>query len=432
MPVKIRMPALSPTMTEGGLARWLVKEGDRVSAGDVIAEIETDKATMEVEAVEDGVVARILVPEGAEGVAVNEVIATLAGAGEDPASPPEESAAAGAAGDSAAAPAATAEPEATPPARRVAAQAGVDPSSVADAGARGKVVAAAPAAGRVFVSPLARRMAAQAGLDLAAVRGSGPEGRILKADVEAALGAPGPDPAPVAPAADEPGGFELVKLGAKRKVIARRMAESKATVPHFYLSADCEIDELLRIREGLNKRAEPDRISVNDIVIRACALALRKVPEANVAFESADAMRRYDVVDIAVAVAVEGGLITPVLRRADRKGILEISREMKALADRARAGRLTPGEYRGGSFSISNLGMYGVERFTAVIDPPQACILAVGVGEKRPVVKDGEIVPATVMTCTLSVDHRVADGVIGARLLAEIKRYLEYPSAMLL
>ncbi len=423
MPVKIRMPALSPTMTEGGLARWLVKEGDRVSAGDVIAEIETDKATMDLEAVDDGVVARILVPEGSEGVPVNEVIATLAGAGEDPASPPEEPAAAGPAGDSAAAPAppATAEPK-TPPARRVAARAGVDPS---------------PAAGRVFASPLARRMAAQAGLDLAAVRGSGPEGRIVKADVEAALGAPapdapGPDPAPVAPAADESGGFELVKLGAMRKVIARRMAESKATVPHFYLSADCEIDELLRIREGLNKRAEPDRISVNDVVIRACALALRKVPEANVAFESADAMRRYDVVDVAVAVAVDGGLITPVLRRADRKGILEISREMKALADRARAGRLTPEEYRGGSFSISNLGMYGVDRFAAVIDPPQACILAVGAGQKRPVVKDGEIVPATVMTCTLSVDHRVADGVIGARLLAEIRRYLEYPSAMLL
>ena len=483
MPTKILMPALSPTMTEGNLAKWHVQEGDQVSAGDVIAEIETDKATMEVEAIDDGVVARIVVPEGAEGVPVNDVIAMLAEEGEDPAALQDV--------DVGAAPSVPPVPEAdidapervaenlegngelraTPLARRVAAQAGVELSTVSGSGARGKIVmddvvgAAAvsaegaimpsvstPSGDRIFASPLARHMAAQAGLDLATIGGSGPDGRIIKVDIEAALAAPVvaalPMPsvatptvaapvsrvaAPMAePARADADPFDLVKLTTMRRVIAERMTESKTTVPHFYLSMDCEIDELLRVRAELNRRAEPEKISVNDIVIRACALALREVPSANVGFEAAGVMRQHNVVDISVAVAIDGGLITPIVRNADTKGILEISRQMKDLAARARDGKLMPEEYQGGTFSISNLGMYGVKQFQAVINPPQACILAVGAGEPRPVVRDGEIVPATVMTCTLSVDHRVADGAIGAQLLAAIKRYLEYPPAMLL
>ena len=491
MPINILMPALSPTMTEGNLAKWHVKLGDRIAAGDIIAEIETDKATMEVEAVDDGVVGSLLVPEGAEGVKVNQVIAMLLEEGED--AEALEGAQPAAAQPTPAAPAAAPAASgngvvaASPLARRVAAQAGVDIAALPGSGPGGRIVladveaaiggdlsaaglavTAAPVTvavgsappeavgggGRIFASPLARRMASEAGLDLAALLGSGPDGRIVKLDVEAAMAAPPPAAVPEAvepeaavpeavtpePIAASPpvaapvaaGAAEPVKLSTMRRVIAERMTESKTTVPHFYLTVDCEIDDLLAVRTELNRRAEPDKISINDIVIRACAVALREVPEANVSWHGEGTMLRHATVDVAVAVALEDGLITPVIRDADRKGIGEIAREMKALAERARAGKLMPEEYQGATFTISNLGMFGVKQFDAVINPPQACILAVGAGERRAVVRDDAIVAATVMSLTLSVDHRVVDGAIGARLLAAIKRNVEYPPAMLL
>ena len=414
MPINILMPALSPTMTEGNLARWLKSEGDPVEAGDVIAEIETDKATMEVEAVDEGVLGRIVVPEGSEGVAVNAVIGVLLAEGEDAAAIADAPAA----------------PESAPPP-------GDAPGSAAPESAP-EPAPAPPARGeRIAASPLARRMAAQAGLDLAAIAGSGPKGRIVKADIEAALAAGQPAPAPAAaaparraarPEAPAPG---TTRLSTMRRVIAERMTESKTTVPHFYLSVDCEVDELLKVRRELNARVEPVKISVNDIVIRACALALRDVPAANVSWAGGGSVTQHGAVDISVAVAIPGGLVTPIVRDADAKGLAEIATEMRELAQRAREARLTPDEYRGGSFSISNLGMYGVKNFDAVINPPQACILAVGAAEPRPVVRDGAIVPATVMSCTLSVDHRVVDGAVGAELLGAIRRYVEYPPAML-
>ena len=412
MPINILMPALSPTMTEGNLAKWLKSEGDSVEAGEVIAEIETDKATMEVEAVDEGVLGRIVVPEGSEGVAVNAVIGVLLAEGED----------AGAIED---APVPAEKPE-------PASQATPSPESVPEK------APASPAPGeRTAASPLARRMAAQAGLDLAAIDGSGPKGRIVKADIEAVLaaGATAPSSAPVslpsrAPAVP-PAAAETVRLSTMRRVIAERMTESKTTVPHFYLTVDCEVDELLKVRGEINKRIEAARVSVNDIVIRACALALREVPAANVSWTGEGTMTQHRTVDISVAVAIPGGLVTPIVRNADSKGLVQIAAEMKELAARAREGKLLPEEYQGGSFSVSNLGMYGIKSFDAVINPPQACILAVGAAEPRPVVRDGEIVPATVMSCTLSVDHRVVDGAIGAELLGAIKRNIEYPPAML-
>jgi pyruvate dehydrogenase E2 component (dihydrolipoamide acetyltransferase) len=356
----------------------------------------------------------------------------------------------------------------------MASQVGIDLAGIAGSGAHGRIVARdvagrarggngaarAPAVGpaadtkpdageRVFASPLARRMAAQAGLDLASVSGSGPDGRVVRADIEAALAAGAPQSAARGPSAARPEsaapsartptpgaapaeGFTTVKMTTMRKVIAERMTAAKREVPHFYLTMDCVIDELMQVRTELNKRAEPDKISVNDFVVRACALALREVPAANVSWVGDGTMRQYDVVDISVAVAIEGGLITPIVRNADAKGLLQIAREMKDLAGRARAGKLKPEEYQGGTFSVSNLGMFGVKQFEAVINPPQACILAVGAGEQRPIVRDGLIVPATVMSLTLSVDHRVCDGAIGANLLAAVKRLIEYPPAMLL
>ncbi len=460
MPIKILMPALSPTMTEGNLARWLVKEGDEVRAGDIIAEIETDKATMEVESVDDGVVGRIVVPEGSEGIAVNATIAMLLAEDEDatalteesvveeaaPAGPPEPAVAL-----PMPSPAADGNGEAsvTPLAQRVAGQMGVDLSQVTGTGERGRiglgdVEAAAGIASpanamsssgdRILASPLARRMAGEAGIDLGQVRGSGPRGRIVKADIEGASAAPSATTRPQTPAPPvaAPAESEVVKLSTMRRIIAERMTDSKTTVPQFYLTVDCEIDELLKVRAELNARIAPDKISVNDIVIRASALALREVPEANVSWEGDGMMRRHAAVDVSVAVAIPGGLITPIVRSADTKGLVEIAHEMRDLATRARDGKLAPEEYQGGSFSISNLGMFGIKQFDAVINPPQAAILAVGAGEQRPVVRDGEIVPATVMSCTLSVDHRVVDGAIGARLLGAIKRYIEYPPAMLL
>ena len=460
MPIKILMPALSPTMTEGNLARWLVKEGDEVHAGDIIAEIETDKATMEVESIDDGVVGRIVVPEGAEGIAVNATIAMLLADDEDSTALGEESAIEVAAPAPPPKPAATPAPPSpaaggngeasvTPLAQRVAGQMGVDLSQVRGTGKRGRISlgdvetaagVAAPASAmdadgdRIMASPLARRLASEASIDLRLVKGSGPRGRIVKTDIEGASATSPETARPQTPAAPiaAPTESEIVKLSTMRRVIAERMTESKSTVPHFYLTVDCEIDELLKVRAELNARIAPDKISVNDIVIRASALALREVPEANVSWEGDGMMRRHAAVDVSVAVAIEGGLITPIVRSADTKGLVEIANEMRDLAERARDGKLAPEEYQGGSFSISNLGMFGIKQFDAVINPPQAAILAVGAGEQRPVVRDGEIVPATVMSCTLSVDHRVVDGAIGARLLGAIKRYIEYPPAMLL
>jgi len=425
MATNILMPALSPTMTEGNLARWLKQEGDRIKAGDVIAEIETDKATMEVEAVDEGILGRILVPAGTQGVKVNDVIAVLVEAGE--AVP-----AAGAAPKAAAAPAATPAPVAAP----VAAA----PAPVA-----------APASGdRVFASPLARRMAAQAGVDISKIAGSGPNGRIVKADVDAALSrgpapataaAPAAAPAPIAaprPAAPVAitAPHTAVPNSSMRKVIARRLAESKATIPHFYVSTDVEIDALLKIRADLNARSPKDgpgayKLSVNDLVIKATAVTLRRFPNVN-SMWTEDAILQLHDVDISVAVSIPDGLITPIVKNADIKGLAAISNEMKDLAARAKSGKLKPEEFQGGGFSISNMGMYGVRDFAAIINPPQAGILAVSAGEQRPVVKNGALAIATVMTLTLSVDHRVIDGALAAEFLQALKRNIEDPLSLML
>ncbi|MCH2395455.1 pyruvate dehydrogenase complex dihydrolipoamide acetyltransferase [Oceanibaculum sp.] len=436
MPIKVLMPALSPTMTEGTLAKWLKKEGDTVASGDVIAEIETDKATMEVESADEGVLGKIVVPEGTEGVPVNELIGWLLEEGED-------ASAIEGAGDAKPA------PKQEAPKQEAKAEAPKE---------QPKPEAAKPAAGgdkgdRIFVSPLARRMAEQAGLDLASLSGSGPNGRIVKADIEAALskgGAKAPAAAPQAAAAapqtaapmslpqsqpDVPGlpSYTEVPNSSMRKVIAKRLTESKLTAPHFYLTIDCEIDKLLAVRKELNEKAGDSgyKLSVNDLVIRATALALKKVPAANATWTES-AIRIYDQVDISVAVAIDEGLITPVIRDAGSKGLVEISAEMKDLAKRARERKLKPEEFQGGTFSISNLGMFGIKDFAAVINPPQGAILAVGAGEQRPVVKDGALAIATVMSCTLSVDHRVVDGAIGAEFLSVFKKLIEDPMTMLL
>jgi pyruvate dehydrogenase E2 component (dihydrolipoamide acetyltransferase) len=435
MPVKITMPALSPTMTEGTLAKWLVGEGDNVQSGDVIAEIETDKATMEVEAVEEGVIGRLLISEGSEGVPVNSVIALLLEDGEDAAAMDGMDTA------SAGAPAA-APPQAPEPAPAAPAAA---PTPAAPVAAPTSPQSVAASGDRVFASPLARRMASQAGLELGGVVGSGPNGRIVKRDVEAALAAPA-QAAPVAvattgaaiaaPAATteaspyEPA-FELEPASTMRKVIAQRLTESKQTVPHFYLTVDCEIDAMLKIRKELNSQSDAYKISVNDMIIKACGVALRKVPEANASW-TGDAVKLYKTADIAVAVAIEGGLITPVIRDAGGKGLETISGEMLDLAGKAKDGKLAPEEFQGGTFSISNLGMYGVRNFDAVINPPQGAILAVGAGEPRPVVKNGALAVATVMSVTLSVDHRAVDGAVGAQFLAAFKGLIENPLSMLL
>ena len=451
MPITITMPALSPTMEKGTLAKWLVREGDEVRAGDVIAEIETDKATMEVEAVDEGRVGRLLVAEGTEDIPVGQPIAILLEEGEDESALQAAAAAPEANKD---------EPPEEKPAEieighRVTRK---EPEPAPAAAAAGQEPAAAPApptppsAGghkeRIFASPLARRLAKQLGVDLAAVKGSGPHGRIVAADVEAAArgraaperpiaaapaaaaaGAPAPEA--VTPPADVP--YEEVRLTSMRKVIARRMTESKTEVPHFYLTVDVAVDRLLAVRRELNERLAEEglKISVNDFIIRAAALALRKVPEANAMF-AGDPILRFKRADISVAVAVEGGLVTPGVRAADTKGLAEIAREMRTLVEKARAGRLLPEDYQGGTFSISNLGMYGIKEFEAVINPPQGAILAVGMAEKRPVVRDDALAIATLMTCTLSVDHRALDGAIGARFLQAFKDLIEDPLTMLL
>jgi pyruvate dehydrogenase E2 component (dihydrolipoamide acetyltransferase) len=457
MPIKILMPALSPTMTEGNLAKWLKSEGDAVKSGDVIAEIETDKATMEVEAVDEGTLGKILVPGGTEGVKVNEPIALLLEEGED------KSALEGAAGGEPAAAPAPAPAKPNGEAKPAAAEETRDPGSTASPQSGGVARELMPEAkpssgdgeGRVFASPLAKRMAAQAGLDLKGIKGSGPHGRIVKADIEQAIKAPrpaaaaapeakptpataAPAPAPAAPApapalGPVPGAaVEEIALSNMRKVIARRLTEAKQTIPHFYLTLDCELDALLAMRAQLNAREGADyKLSVNDFVIKATALAMRKVPGVNASW-GGDKVYQYKDIDVSVAVAIEGGLITPIVRKADQKGLSTISNEMKDLAKRAKDGKLKPEEFQGGGFSISNLGMYGIKDFLAVINPPQACILAVGAGEKRPVVEGDEIKIATVMSVSLSTDHRVVDGALGAQFLQEFKRLVEDPLALLL
>jgi pyruvate dehydrogenase E2 component (dihydrolipoamide acetyltransferase) len=433
MPIQILMPALSPTMTEGNLAKWLKKEGDKIKAGDVIAEIETDKATMEVEAVDEGTLGKIVVASGTQGVKVNDVIGLILEEGES------KDALAGAGAKSAPQSAATVP---SPPAAKSAVAPVSVPAAAAPAAAKGN---GHDLGARIVASPLAKRMALQAGIDLGRITGSGPHGRIVKADIDNALargvpaGTPAgrPQAAPVAAAAVAgPTPHHVVPHSMMRKVIAKRLTESKQTVPHFYLTVDCEIDALLKGRAALNAAAPEKgegayKLSVNDFIIKAAAMTLKKVPAANASW-SDDGTVMYDRVDISVAVAIPGGLITPIIFDAANKGLVQISAEMKALAAKARDGKLVPEEYQGGTFSLSNLGMFGIKQFEAVINPPQGCILAIGAGEQRAVVKDGQFAVATVMSCTLSVDHRVVDGAIGAEYMAAFKKLIEEPLGMLL
>lgn len=434
MATEILMPALSPTMEEGTISKWLKKEGDEVRSGDILAEIETDKATMEFEAVDEGTLGKILIPEGTAGIKVNTPIAVLLEEGEDASaiSAPKAASAAAAPAPVAAAPVAA--PAAAPA-----------PAAPVVAGAR------------VFASPLARRIAAEKGLDLSAVKGSGPRGRIVKADVETATAAPkaaapvaSAAPAAAAPAAAAPAAAPAVSASAvaklyegreytempldgMRKTIAARLTEAKQTIPHFYLRREINLDALLAFRTELNKKlaARDVKLSVNDFIIKACALALQQVPDANAVW-AGDRILKMKASDVAVAVAIDGGLFTPVLRDSEAKSLSKLSTEMKDLARRARDRKLAPQEYQGGSFAISNLGMFGIENFDAVINPPHGAILAVGAGIKKPVVgADDQITVATMMSVTLSVDHRVIDGALGARLLAAIVENLENPLAML-
>ncbi|NQE61126.1 pyruvate dehydrogenase complex dihydrolipoamide acetyltransferase [Caulobacter sp. RHG1] len=427
MSIDILMPALSPTMEEGTLAKWHVKVGDTVKAGDVIAEIETDKATMEVEAVDEGVIGAILVDAGTENVKVNALIAKLAGEGESPAPAPKAEAPKAAA----AAPAPAAAPVAAPTPAAAPAPVAADGS-------------------RVLASPLARRLASTAGLDLKAIKGTGPRGRVVKADVEAAKsGAPAAKAAPTAaaaaPAAAEPrkvqsleqmgipaGSYDLVPLDGMRKTIARRLTESFRDVPHFPLTIDIELDGLLTARAKINSLLEGQgvKVSVNDIVIKAAAVALKRVPEANASY-TPEGIAMHKHADIAVAVAIDGGLITPIIRAAETKGLAQISAEMKDLAARAKAKKLKPEEFQGGTFSVSNLGMFGIKAFSSIINEPQGAIMSVGAGEQRPVVKNGQLAVATVMTVTLTCDHRVVDGAVGARFLAAFKPLIEEPLTLI-
>jgi pyruvate dehydrogenase E2 component (dihydrolipoamide acetyltransferase) len=447
MPVNILMPALSPTMEKGNLAKWLKKEGDKVKAGDVIAEIETDKATMEVEAVDEGTIAKIMVAEGTADVPVNQVIAVLAEEGED-------------ASAAAKAVPSAAKPQAVPPKSVVPAEE-PGPSlaksqTVPDRGVAASGMTSKPngGAGRVFSSPLARRLAKNAGIDLSRVSGSGPHGRVIARDIEAAKSGGAQMRAPSAPSGStmpgvsgptedqiramyEDGSYESVPHDSMRKTIARRLLESKLTIPHFYLTTDCDIGSLLRVREEINATAHKDKdgkpafkLSVNDFVIKAMAVALQKVPDANATWTES-AMLRHKHSDIGVAVAIPGGLVTPVIRHAEGKSLSAISNEMKDYAARAKAKKLKPSEFTGGTTAISNLGMYGVKDFAAVINPPHATILAVGAGEERAVVRDGQIVAANVMTVTLSCDHRAVDGALGAQLLAAFREAIEKPLSLM-
>jgi pyruvate dehydrogenase E2 component (dihydrolipoamide acetyltransferase) len=440
MPTNILMPALSPTMTEGTLAKWVKKEGDTVKAGDVVAEIETDKATMEVEAVDEGKLGKILVPAGTAGVAVNTPIAMLLEEGED----------AGALKDA---------PKAAAPKKEEPKKAAPAPSTHGKARQETAAQKQVTAGDRVFASPLAKRMAAQMGIDLSALKGSGPRGRIVKADLDGGKASPQPlsggeglaaagqarKAAPAAGGVVLPAGPDARQLadmlGMKykeipnnsiRKVVARRLLESKLTVPHFYLTVECNIDRLMATRAEMNEKADGKfKLSVNDFVIKACAMALKAYPAANTSWTD-EAILQYENADISVAVSTPNGLITPIVKAAEGKGLRQISDEVKDLAKRARDGKLKPEEFQGGTFCVSNLGMYGVQEFGAIINPPQSCILAVGAGEQKPYVDKGEIKIGTFMKCTLSVDHRSVDGSVGAEYLQILKQYIENPTAMLL
>ncbi|MFL6762422.1 MAG: pyruvate dehydrogenase complex dihydrolipoamide acetyltransferase [Sphingomicrobium sp.] len=442
MPIELKMPALSPTMEEGTLAKWLVKEGDKVASGDILAEIETDKATMEFEAVDEGTVAKILVPEGSEGVKVGAPIAILAGEGEDASkaasAAPKADTAAPAAPKAVPEPKADATPKAPPPA-----------APVETPPAPAQPAAAAPSdSGRIKASPLARRLAQAQNIDLSNLQGSGPGGRIIRADVDAAAGR-APAAAPQAGAAPAPAAapsthlvmpgpmeqaipHEAVKLSNIRKTIARRLTEAKQQVPHIYLTVDIQLDALLQLRTELNAGLEGRgvKLSVNDMLIKALALALIEVPECNVAF-AGDQMLKYSRADISVAVSIPAGLITPIIAAADTKSISAISAEMKALAGLARDGKLQPQQYQGGTASISNMGMFGIKQFEAVINPPQGMIMAIGAGEKRPYVINDSLQIATVMSATGSFDHRAIDGADGAKLMQAFKRLVEKPLGML-
>jgi pyruvate dehydrogenase E2 component (dihydrolipoamide acetyltransferase) len=453
MPINILMPALSPTMEKGNLAKWLKKEGDKVKSGDVIAEIETDKATMEVEAVDEGTIAKIVVPEGTQDVPVNDVIAVLAGDGED----------VKAAGAAAQQPKSEAKSEAKAEAKPEAkAETPKEKAAPAPEKAPAPAAAAPPAKqsaaqtnghARIFSSPLARRLAKEANIELARINGSGPHGRVIARDVEEAksgkgLKAPAAAPAAGAPAVApsmsdkqilglyEEGSYDLIPHDGMRRTIAQRLTAATQSMPTFYLTIDCDIGKLTAAREEINAAAPKDKdkkplykLSVNDFVIKAMALALQRIPEANVSWSEA-AMLKHKHSDIGVAVALPFGLITPIIRKAETKSLSAISNEMKDLAARARAKKLKPNEYQGGTSSVSNLGMYGIKDFTAVINPPQSSILAVGTGEQRAVVRNGQIVPATIMSVTLSCDHRAVDGALGAELIGAFKMLIENPVMM--
>jgi pyruvate dehydrogenase E2 component (dihydrolipoamide acetyltransferase) len=450
MPINILMPALSPTMEKGNLAKWLKKEGDAVKPGDVIAEIETDKATMEVEAVDEGTLAKIVVPEGTADVPVNQLIAVIAGEGED------AKAAASAAGS---APAPAPKPAEAPKAEAKAEAPNADASRPAPAPASAPTPAAAPKTngqgGRIFSSPLARRLAKEAGIDLARIAGSGPHGRVVARDTAAAKegkGLKAPAAAAGAPAATgamfqlpaddkiralyEEGSYEVIPHDNMRRIIAQRLTASTQNIPHFYLTVDCVIDRLMAAREEINASAPKNKegkpaykLSVNDFVVKALAVALQKIPNANVSWTESG-MLKHKHSDIGVAVALPGGLITPIVRQAELKSLSTISNELKDMVARARAKKLKPQEYQGGTSSVSNLGMYGIKDFTAVINPPHATILAAGAGEERAIVRKGQIVAATVMSATLSCDHRAVDGALGAELIGAFKALIENPVMM--
>ena len=449
MPTNILMPALSPTMEKGNLAKWLKKEGDKVKSGDVIAEIETDKATMEYEAVDEGTIAKIVVPEGTQDVAVNAVIAVLANEGEDV----KAAASGAAAAKPQAAPAAAApKPAEAKPAEAKSAPAAPAPVAAAPAP---QAAAPKPAIGRIFASPLARRLAKDAGIDLSRVNGSGPHGRVVARDIEEAKSGKGlrapaaaPTAAPaagaIAPALSdtqiralyEEGSYDFVPHDGMRRTIAQRLTAATQSMPTFYLTIDCDIGKLTAAREEINAAAPKGadgkplfKLSVNDFVIKALALALQRIPEANVSWAESG-MLKHKHSDIGVAVALPGGLITPIIHKAETLSLSAISNAMRDLATRARARKLKPNEYQGGTSSVSNLGMYGIKDFTAVINPPQSSILAVGTGEERAVVRNGQIVPATIMSCTLSCDHRAIDGALGAELITAFKTLIENPVMM--
>lgn len=434
MPHKVLMPALSPTMTEGKLAKWVKKEGDTVKAGQVIAEIETDKATMEVEAVDEGTLAKILVPAGTEGVAVNTLIAVLLEEGESAADLDKVSSA----GNS----------------NKPAAVAAPAPQTATAQPTQTIAVAPVHTGARVFASPLAKRIAKEKGIDLASVQGSGPHGRIVKSDLnnaKAGTAAPRPMATPTAAAAPAakapiaaPSGpsaqvladaygipYKLVPNSGVRKVIAKRLLESKQTVPHYYLTVDCQLDALLKIRKDLNDAAQGYKLSVNDFIIKATALALVKVPAANSSWMD-DAVVMYERADVSVAVATDNGLITPIIKNAAQKSLKDISNEMKDLAGKAKDGKLKPEEFQGGTISVSNLGMFGIRQFSAIINPPQSAILAIGAGEERVIVKDGQMKVANVMTVTASFDHRTIDGAVGAEFLSAFKTLIENPMGLIL